>query len=66
MKLKKKKEKKQEKQRVKAELNMDAVLWADAWHGTTRNPTYQIRGNAGYDKLLCHIQRERDGETTET
>ena len=63
---KRKKEKKQEKATRKADLNMDSVLWADAWHGQARNPDYEIRGNARYDFLFRDIQRERCGETAET
>lgn len=63
--LKIKKEKKQEKARKQADRDMDSILWANAWHGETRDPTYEVRGNARHDRVFRNIQRECDGEVTQ-
>lgn len=63
---KEKKQQKGERDRQKAILNMDAVLWTDARHGTYRDITYQVRGNARHDQLPCDIQRQRERETAKT
>ena len=55
--LKPKEKKPKEAGRNKAVLGMDSILRAEAWHDKTGNPTYEVRGNAGHDKLSGNIQR---------
>lgn len=63
---KEKKQQKGERTRRKAIPDMDAVLWADARHGTYRDIAYQVRGNARPYKLPCDIQRECESKTEKT